>query len=211
MRGSAKGAQPPELRDWKAEQYRNCIEPEYRNLQQPERGATEENLFAEQTGQCVYCGRRISLDRKQHYHIEHFRPRSRQKYPELQLDYTNLFLSCGSEGYHGARNTCGHHKCDWFEEDCHIPPAPEACAERFRFRSSGRIAGDGSPEADKMIATLNLNHPELVSERQVMVDALDRDLNDGTAPESLVQDFLDTDPDGARPSFANVAIGYLMA
>ena len=211
MRGSAKGDEPPELRDWKEEQRRNGIEPKYDNLQQPERGATAESLFSEQTGQCVYCGRGISLDRNRHYHIEHFRPRSKRKYPELQLDYTNLFLSCGPEGDRGARNTCGHHKGDWFEENCHIPPAPEACAERFRFRSSGHIAGDGSPEADKMIAKLNLNHPELVTERQVMVEALDGDLNDGAAPESLVQDFLDTDPDGARPSFANVAIGYLMA
>ena len=209
MRGSAKGDEPPELRDWKAAQRRNGIKPEYRNLQQPERGATEKSLYSEQTGQCVYCGRGISLDRKQHYHIEHFRPRSNGKYPELQLDYTNLFLSCGPEGDHGARNTCGHHKGAWFEEDCHIPPAPEACAERFRFGSSGRIAGDDSPEADKMIATLNLNHPELVIERQVMIEALDRDLIEGAPTELLVQDFLDTDSDGARPSFANVAIGYL--
>ena len=207
MRGSAKGDEPPELRDWKSEQLRNGIEPLYRNLQQPERGATQKSLFAEQTGQCVYCGRSISLDRNQHYHIEHFRPRS--KYPELQLDHTNLFLSCGPEGDHGVRNTCGHHKDDWFEEGCHIPPAPEACAERFRYRSSGRIAGDGSPEAGRMIATLNLDHPELVTERQVMIEALDHDLNEGVPPGLLVQDFLDTDPDGARPSFANVAIGYL--
>ncbi|MDE0456572.1 MAG: TIGR02646 family protein [Chromatiales bacterium] len=207
MRGSAKGDEPPELRDWKAEQRRNGIDPEYRNFQQPERRATEETLFAEQTGQCVYCGRGISLDRIRQYHIEHFRPRS--KYPELQLDYTNLFLSCGPEGDDGARNTCGHHNGDWFEEGCHIPPAPEACAERFLFHSSGCIAGDGSPETDKMIATLNLNHPELVTERQVMIEALDHDLNEGALPELLVQDFLDTDPDGARPSFANVAIGYL--
>ena len=209
MRGSAKGDEPPELRDWKAAQRRNGIEPEYRNLQQPERGATEKSLVTEQTGQCVYCGRGISLDRNQHYHIEHFRPRS--NYPELQPDYTNLFLSCGPSSDRGARSTCGHHKGDWFEEDCHIPPAPEACAERFRFRSSGRIAGDGSPEADKMIRTLNLNHPELVTERQVMIEAVDHALNDGAPPEVLVQDFLDMDLDGARPSFANVAIGYLRA
>lgn len=207
MRGSEKGDEPPELRDWKAEQRRNGIEPNYRDFQQPEKGATKQSLFAEQTGQCVYCGRGISLERTQHHHIEHFRPQP--KYPDLQLDYANLLLSCGPDSDHGPRNTCGHHKDDWFEEDCHIPPAPESCAERFRFRSSGRIAGDGSPEADKMITTLNLNHPELVTERQVMIEALDLDLNDGTPPELLVQSFLDTDSDGAGPSFANVAIGYL--
>ncbi|MCY4582364.1 MAG: TIGR02646 family protein [Chloroflexi bacterium] len=171
MRGSTKGDEPPELRDWKEEQRRNGIEPEYRNLRQPERGATEESLFAEQTGQCVYCGRGISLDRKRHYHIEHSAAVEAESTAELQLDYTNLFLSCGPEGDRGTRNTCGHHKGDWFEEECHIPPAPETCAERFGFRSSGRIAGDSSPEADKMIAMLNLNHPELVTERRVMVDA----------------------------------------
>ena len=62
MRGSATGDEPPELRDWKAEQRRNGIEPQYRDLQQPEKGATERSLFAEQTGQCVYCGRGISLE-----------------------------------------------------------------------------------------------------------------------------------------------------
>ena len=41
MRGSAKGDEPPTLGDWKAAQRRNGIEPEYRNLQQPERGAAD--------------------------------------------------------------------------------------------------------------------------------------------------------------------------
>ena len=211
MRGSAKGDEPPELRDWKAAQRRNALEPEYRNLQQPERGATEKSLFAEQTGQCVYCGREISLNRNQHYHIEHFRPRSKRKYPELQLDYTNLFLSCGPDGDRGAGHTCGHHKGDRFEEDCHIPPVPEVCAERFRFRSLGQISGDGSPEANKMIWTLNLNHHGLVKDSRNMIETLDDALNNGVLPEVVIQDFLYVDAKGTRPSFANVAIGYLRA
>ena len=79
--------------------------------------------------------------------VEHFRPRS--KYPELELDYANLFLSCGPEDERGPRPTCGNHKADWFEEDCHIKPAPESCAERFRFRSAGEIAGDDTPESSQ--------------------------------------------------------------
>ena len=161
MRGAAKGHEPPQLSAWKETQRGACIEPEYDDLQQPERRATERSLFAEQTGQCVYCGRRISLDEKQRYHIEHFRPRS--KYPERQLDYVNLFLSCGPRAQHGVRHTCGTYKAQWFDEHCHISPVPDSCVDRFRFRSSGRIAGDGSPEADKMIEKLNLNHRELGS------------------------------------------------
>ena len=207
MRGSIKGVEPPELRAWKMAQCCAQIEPEYRNLQQPERGATERSLFAEQTGQCVYCGRRISLDENQRYHIEHFRPQS--KYPELQLEYANLFLSCGPRAKHGARNTCGNYKDEWFEEHCHIPPTPGSCVKRFRFRSTGRIASDGSPEADKMIDKLNLNNRELVVDRQFIIETLDSELNTGDLPERLRQDFLEVDRHGARPSFAHVAIEYL--
>ena len=207
MRGSAKGDEPQELRAWKAAECRADIEPQYRNLQQPQRGATEKSLYAEQTGQCVYCGRKISLDENQRYHIEHFRPQV--TYPQRQLDYTNLFLSCGPKGGHGTRGTCGTHKDDWFEEGCHIAPAPDTCAERFRFRLSGHIAGDGSPEANKMIEKLNLNHRELVTDRQDMIEMLDDKLNAGDPTEQLCQDFLDVDRYGARPSFADVALGYL--
>ena len=86
MRGSAKGDEPGELRAWKEAERRAGIEPEYANLRHPERGVIEKSLFAEQTGQCVYCGRRISLHENQRYHIEHFRPRA--KYADRQLDST---------------------------------------------------------------------------------------------------------------------------
>ena len=207
MRGAAKGHEPPELSDWKEIQRGAGIEPQYGDLQQPERGATERRLFAEQTGQCVYCGRRISLDQKQSYHIEHFRPQS--KYPERQLDYSNLFLSCGPRTEHGVRFTCGNYKAEWFDENCHISPVPQSCVDRFRFQSSGRIAGDGSPEADKMIEKLNLNHRELVADRQATVEALEEELISGNPLAGLRDAFLAVDRHGARPGFAQVAIGYL--
>ena len=52
----------------------------------------------------------------------------------------------------------------------------------FRFRSSGRIAGGGAPEAEKMIDVLNLNHPGLVTERRTLIESLDKDLNGGEGP-----------------------------
>ena len=209
VRGSAKGREPEELRAWKEVQRENDVEPEYRSLPRPVRDAMEGSLYAEQTGQCVYCGRGISRGAHRDCHVEHFRPRSR--YPALELDHANLFLSCGPEGEHGTRQTCGNHKGDWFEEGCHVPPAPESCAERFRFRSSGHVAGGGSPEAEKMIVVLNLNHPELVIDRRTLIESLDEDLNGGAPQDDLLRSYLDTDRSGARPSFANVAIGYLGA
>jgi len=208
MRGSAKGLEPEELRTWKELQREAGIELEYDALPRPERDAMRRSLYAEQTGQCVYCGRGISLNCHGSFHVEHFRPR---RYRDLQLEFTNLFLSCGPEGDEGVGETCGDHKDDWFEEDCHIPPAPESCAERFGFRSSGDIAGDGTAEADRMIEVLNLNHRELVTERQNLIENLDHELNEGESVHNLLQDYPDTDHHGARPSFANVAIGYLAA
>ena len=209
VRGSAKGREPEELRAWKELQRENDVELEYRSLPPPVRKAMLSSLYAEQTGQCVYCGRRISRGTHGDCHVEHFRPRSR--YPALELDHANLFLSCGPEGEHGIRQTCGNRKGDWFEEGCHVPPAPESCTERFRFRSSGRIAGDDSTEAGKMIEVLNLNHPELVTDRRTLIGSLDEDLNGGVPRDDLLRSYLATDGSGARPSFANVAIGYVGA
>ena len=62
-----------------------------------------------------------------------------------------------------------------------------------------------------MIQVLNLNHPELVTERQVVIEDLERELRSGVLLSELRQDYLDRDRGGARPSFANVAIGYLKA
>ena len=209
MRGSAKGREPEKLRAWKELQLNNGIEPEYRALQRPVRDAMLRRLYAEQTGQCVYCGGGISLDGRESFHVEHFRPQSREEYRALQLEYSNLFLSCGPEGEPGVGETCGRHKGDWFDENCHIPPVPEACAQRFRFRALGNIVGDGSAEAQRMIEVLNLDHRELVTVRRELIEDLDRELNEGVPDHDLLQDYLDTDRHGARPSFANVAFGYL--
>lgn len=95
MRGSAKGDEPDALRTWKAGQRAAGIDPRYVDLSRPAQQATRQALYLEQSGQCVYCGRAIELGARNRYHVEHFRPRSR--YPDRELAYANLFLSCGPE------------------------------------------------------------------------------------------------------------------
>lgn len=192
MRGSRKGEEPEALLAWKEVQQAVCIEPRYADLRGEEKQATRDALFVEQTGQCVYCGRGIDLDPVGRFHIEHFRLQA--SYPHLELAYRNLFLSCGpthEDG--GTQPTCGNKKKSWFEENCHVEPAPEsACQQRFEFASGGEIRGDGSPESDKMIAILNLNHRELIADRS-----------------ALIESFLHVSSSGSRVSFANVAVQYL--
>ena len=50
-----------------------------------------------------------------------------------------------------------------------------------------------------------------MTERQVVIEDLERELNTGVPLGELRQGYLDRDRGGARPSFANVAIGYLKA
>ena len=209
MRGSAKGEEPEALLAWKAGQRGACIEPRYDDLSKDSREATRKALFAEQTGQCVYCGRGIDLELHNGHHIEHFRPRSR--YPHCELTYRNLFLSCGPhQADGGVQATCGNEKKAWFDENCHVEPAPEeACQRHFAFTSGGWIQGDGSPEAEKMIVVLNLNHRELIAERSTLIEHLDGALNEGVSHSELIAAFLDVSALGARASFAHVAIRYL--
>ena len=210
MRGSAKGEAPEALRAWKAGQRAARIEPRYADLSREARQATRQALFIEQTGQCVYCSRGIELELHNRHHIEHFRPRAR--YPHRELTYRNLFLSCGpQQGDGGVQPTCGNEKRAWFDEECHVDPAPEeACQRRFAFASGGGVQGNGSPEADKMILVLNLNHRELIAERSALIEELDDELNKGLSHCELIEGFLSVSPRGTRVSFANVAIHYLL-
>ena len=102
MRGSAKGDEPKALTSWKKDQWAALVKPRYGDLSGDPQHATKKALFAEQTGQCVYCGRAIDLEERNRYHIEHFRPRS--LYPGDQLVYENLFLSCGPQQSQGGLN-----------------------------------------------------------------------------------------------------------
>ena len=209
VRGSAKGQEPEPLRAWKAEQRAASIEPRYSDLSRAAQQATKQRLFLEQTGQCVYCGRGIEFQDRDRHHVEHFRPRAR--YPDYELAYGNLFLSCGPLQRQGrAQPTCGNEKNAWFDEHCHVEPTPErACQRRFLFASDGRIRGDGSPEADQMIDVLNLNHRELIAERSALIEELEGELSGGVPLGELTASFSDVSPKGTRVSFANVAIHYL--
>ena len=209
MRGSAKGDEPDTLRTWKADQRAVGIDLHYAELSRVALQATRQALYLEQTDQCVYCGRAIELEARTRHHVEHFRPRSR--YPDRELAYANLFLSCGPQQPQGhPQPTCGNEKKAWFDETCHVEPAPEdACQGRFAFASDGRIRGDGTLEADRMIDVLNLNHPELIAERSSLIEELDTELSQGASVAELRQSYRDVGQTGTRVSFANVAVHYL--
>ena len=173
MRGSHPKAAPELFMDWLAKKSR-AWQPTYSNLQSPEKDTVVDALWDAQRGLCVYCGRKLSRDRPETYHIEHFRPQS--AYPELGTSFANLFLSCGQgRAAEPLHNLCGAAKANWFDEERHVEPDYPCCTDRFRFGLTGEImpARQGDEAAQEMIDRLNLNHPELELDREDILWEID--------------------------------------
>ncbi len=199
MRGSHVKAEPVALSKWLAMESADW-KPSYpfpNDIRQPVIDA----LAKAQRGLCVYCGRKLDLSGAGwSFHVEHFPPQS--VYPHLDTRFTNLFLSCGHGTKEGNRSeTCGTAKDDWFDEAVHIEPEYPACTNSFRFSLTGEIKPerDGDNAADKMILTLNLNHPELKREREEIQYRID-----GLEGEELgYADFIDR-AKGTAESYAHM-------
>lgn len=201
MRGSHEKCEPQVFSDWLALENPDW-HPTYPSLDNEVRQSIVLALNAAQRGLCVYCGRKLDLAAPgKSFHIEHFRPRS--AYPNLDVSYANLYLSCGQENAQGNRSeTCGTAKDGWFDESLHVEPDYPACTDRFRFSLTGEIAplSDTDIAAQTMIDKLNLNHPELKRERGEIQDAMD-----GTEDEALgYTDFIDP-VHGTVESYAHMA------
>ncbi|MEO3416394.1 retron system putative HNH endonuclease [Roseovarius sp. CAU 1744] len=208
MRGSSKGAPPDTFVEWLAlGQDNEDWTPTYPALSGSEKQDLRSSLLREQTGQCLYCGRKLNLSDPLKAHIEHFRPQS--TYPILSLEYSNLFMSCGPRDDEGnTLEVCGNKKGNWFDERCHVSPFPEAsCVSLFFYPSTGEVTAEAE-NAKKMIEVLNLNDSELVRERKDLIRGLDEEL--ALVPvDILLDNWKRTDQTSSRKSFSNVAIGYL--
>ena len=210
MRGSEKGAPPAAVVDWMALENEDWV-PTFGILQNPEKAALVDALFREQAGCCVYCGRRLRRDEYgTRSHVDHFRPQTADKYPDLQLEHGNLFISCGPERdmMGTPAQTCGHVKKDWFDEDCHIDPGDYPCSRYFVFRSGGGIKGDGSDAATCMIEKLNLNDNELVVERRTTFDEVEAEIAESGDMVATLSFWDERDADGRELGFAYAVRRY---
>ncbi|BBS15931.1 retron system putative HNH endonuclease [Aeromonas caviae] len=120
---------------------------------------------AEYGVRCAYCEGPIF----HHGHIEHFRRKNRQHYPELTFEWHNLFLACG------ATEHCGHFKdrkdAPPYNPDQLIKPDENDPEEYFFFHSSGevRVRGELSDQmkqrAVETIRVFGLDNQALTAER----------------------------------------------
>lgn len=231
MRGTIKGDEPQKVSDWKAENA--GIRLVWGQMPPKTREALELSLWLEQKGLCVYCGRRLTLGAKTRltgkpvYHIEHFRPKDRDRYPELVFEHSNLLLSCGREHLEDDHSkpegrTCGDAKDNWFSEELHVPVAEAECQKRFMFTVDGEVsANPADAAAEEMIKRLKLNDNQLrVSRRDLWLSVSDVVLAEyeaanGTDLDSILEDalaeWLRTDAAGGYQSFAHVIAHMLRA
>lgn len=222
MKGVAKKGAPSALTDWLALESPEW-KPAYNVFSGAPKHQTHDALLKEQGGVCVYCGKRLRLDRSDS-HIEHFRPQTFYNAltpPDLTLSYQNLVVSCGPNSLpigHVDRKPviCGEAKGDWFEETNHVDPTHPGCPDRFSYGLSGLAVAAASNDAaaKKMIEVLRLNDDSLTYERSVLISGLQADIDSGAIMLANKVDeiafFQTADEAGRLPDLGHVAIRYLM-
>lgn len=164
MRRIIKGSEPTVLKSFKI----NNPGADFNTLSKRRNAAikreVKKSLIIEQLSYCCYCEDIIDVNRPSgsgvpvvSSHIEHFKPKS--IYPNLSLDYNNLFASCQSN------STCGHKKGD---QQINVNLLSGA-GLNFSYEFSGEIIGLNSDASDA-INKLNLNNDLLVRQRKKGID-----------------------------------------
>lgn len=176
MKHIQKGKEPEFFRKWKEGE-----SPDWNPDWAAFDGAGEvkrnlmEHLIEEQGGICCYCNREL---RDNDFHIEHFRPKDGNRYPELALDYDNLLISCQRQLQPREPRHCGMKKDNWFEEGVMVSPLDQDCETRFEYLADGRICAAGNDSgADKTIKRLGLDIDKLRELRKAAFEAALEDID----------------------------------
>ena len=166
MKRIYKNDEPQEILQWKSKfKNKNGRVPRYSDLNEvenlPHKIFLKNSLISEQGHICCYCCKPIDTKNS---HIEHIRPKERNEYRAISLEYENLLASC--QGYHDREENCGHSKDNAFNEELFVSPLEENCESLFEFSNRGKIkAVDGNERAGYTIELLNLYTEQLNAAR----------------------------------------------
>lgn len=166
MKTIYKNDEPQEILQWKSKfKNKNGRVPRYSDLNEvenlPHKILLKNSLLSEQGHICCYCCKPIDTKNS---HIEHIRPKERDEYRAISLEYENLLASY--QGYHDREENCGHSKDNAFNEELFVSPLEENCESLFEFSNRGKIkAVDGNERAGYTIELLNLDTEQLNAAR----------------------------------------------
>lgn len=128
----------------------------------------KEQLLREQGYICCYCGTRIENNIQTV--IEHIYPKTNNDYKHLELEYTNLLVSCkGGQNERRAARREGRSEedikliplhCDTSKDDKIIPiiPLQSDCEKCFMYNNDGEILVEEESPAEITCKILNLNN-----------------------------------------------------
>lgn len=132
--------------------------------------------------------KRILLDDS---HIEHFRPQS--IFPQMDLEYNNMFASCNGDGTIFLDEHCGHRKEDWWEEDIVSPIAAEV-EGIFRYSVDGKIHSvprkSTTNIAQEMITHMGLDSFHLERNRREAIESTEV-FDEAEYSNDDIRDFID--------------------
>ena len=148
--------------------------PDWDHFPQNDKNQVRDELLRMQNFRCAYCERSIHKNREiedgYDGHIEHFRRKNVNFFPEHTFDWENLFYSCSTG------STCGRYKDKYLKNreqyKLLINPCLENPEDFFVFDDRGRIAvRDGLNDfqikrAEFTIKAFHLDEPSLTKLRK---------------------------------------------
>lgn len=204
MKFVVKRDEPLTFSAWKAKANQEW-QPTYTGLQNPEKRVVHEALLSEQGYVCCYCGRRIDDGES---HIEHFRPQA--KWPDLAIEYGNLFASCIRTTTSVMPLHCGHRKGDCLDEMRCVSPTDAGCEQRFSYTLFGEIFARDDV-GNYMSDLLGLDIEFLRNRREDVLKGVfdDEFLMSATVEElTTVRDSYRESDNGRLPDFGHVVARY---
>lgn len=170
MKFIIKQQEPKEFSDWKSnDKMYQRNKPNWNRLPSNIKEIIRKKLVYEQGGICCYCERQLVGN---DFHIEHLKPKDKNKYPELQLEYDNLICSCQFELEKEEPRHCGNSKGSWYDETHIISPLNPDCEKQFKYTHDGHIEPNGTTNimASTTIQKLRLDLDRLNKMREKAIE-----------------------------------------
>ncbi len=204
MKYITKNKEPIEFTEWKGndKMYKRG-KPNWNRLTSSERDIIREALKKEQGEICCYCESELLVD---DYHIEHLKPKAKNKYPELQLEYDNLLCSCQLEIQKGEPRHCGNSKGSWFDDKLLISPLNPSCESKFKYTYDGHIKPEinNDIKAKTTIERLELDIEKLVDMREKAIEPFLDDTLNADELKKFTEIYLTKQGDKFNPFYSTI-------
>lgn len=195
------------------ETYRQSDGATFENLPGDVKEQIQVQLVREQRGLCCYCQSRIRAT-WDGMKVEHWKSQSPNKYPERQLDYSNMLGACAGGQKYGQKSPRENQHCDTLKGDsdlCFSVCDPAHPIERkIRFLGNGEITSDDEAIRTAINEVLNLNLSRLKENRKSALTGFLQGLGNTKLDHSRELPKWDGSLGTELPPFSQIVAHYLL-